>query len=280
MSEEPTTHDLVALTRELGQAQGVDATLEFYRVDAVYDMSRVGLGTFQGRAAISRFLGDWLASYDETEDELQEVVDLGNGVVCAAVREAARPSGSPAHTWVHAHFGMVFEWTQGKLACVTAYTDLYEARATAERLAQQRGQAMSGESTTHDLAELVRGMLLSADRGDFDPILQLYARDAAWVVTPADLELEGVDAIRGFWEEWYAGYEDFRVDLCEIVDLGGGVVLALTHQGGRPAGASALLREDLALVYEWSQGLVVRVTASSDVAKARAHAVRLARERG
>src|SRR5437870_3291045 len=83
MPEKSTTPDLVELTRELGEARGVELTMRFYGPSAVYDMSRVGLGTFEGRPAIRRFLGDWLSSYEDTEDDLQEITDLGNGIVFA-----------------------------------------------------------------------------------------------------------------------------------------------------------------------------------------------------
>jgi ketosteroid isomerase-like protein len=138
MSEESTTPDLVTLTQELGNAKGVDATMPFYGADAVYDMSRVGLGTFEGREAIRRFLEDWLSSYQETEDEMQETVDLGHGIVFARVRETGRPSGSPDQSRVHAVYGFVFVWRDGKVARVTVYTDVDEARAAAERLAESR----------------------------------------------------------------------------------------------------------------------------------------------
>jgi hypothetical protein len=138
LSDEPAKPDLVTLTQQLGDAQGVDATMPFYRADAVYDMSRVGLGTFEGRPAIRRFLEDWLSSYQETEDEMQETIDLGNGIVFARVRETGRPSGSPDQSRVHAVYGFVFVWTDGKVARVTVYTDVDEARAAAERLAESR----------------------------------------------------------------------------------------------------------------------------------------------
>jgi ketosteroid isomerase-like protein len=139
MPEESTTPDLVTLTRELGNAEGVDATMPFYGADAVYDMSRVGLGTFEGRPAIRRFLEDWLSSYQETEDEMQETIDLGNGIVFARVRETGRPSGSDDRARVQSVYGFVFVWTGGKVARVTVYTDVDEARAAAERLAESRG---------------------------------------------------------------------------------------------------------------------------------------------
>src|SRR3982074_239122 len=78
MSEESATPDLVELTQELSDARGVDATMQFYAAEAVYDMSKVGLGTFVGRPAIRRFLEEWLGSYEETEDAVQEITDLGN----------------------------------------------------------------------------------------------------------------------------------------------------------------------------------------------------------
>jgi ketosteroid isomerase-like protein len=138
MSQEPANPDLVTLTQQLGDARGVDATMPFYSADAVYDMSRVGLGTFEGREAIRRFLEDWLSSYRETEDEMQATIELGNGIVFARVRETGRPFGSPDQSRVHAVYGFVFVWTDRKVARVTVYTDVDEARAAAERLAESR----------------------------------------------------------------------------------------------------------------------------------------------
>jgi ketosteroid isomerase-like protein len=139
MSEESTTPNLVELTQELSDARGVDATMRFYSEDAVYDMSQVGFGTFEGRPAIRRFLEDWLGSYEETEDEVQEITDLGNGIVFAVVRETGRPSGSAGQSRVHAIYGFVFVWSDGKVSRATVFTDPHEARAYAEGLAEPTG---------------------------------------------------------------------------------------------------------------------------------------------
>jgi ketosteroid isomerase-like protein len=136
MSEEATTPDLVELTQELSDARGVDATMQFYGADAVYDMSQVGLGTFEGRPAIRRFLEDWLGSYDETEDEVHEIKDLGNGIVFAVVRESGRPSGTARPSRVHAVYAFVFVWTDAKVTRATVYADPAEAHAAATRLAE------------------------------------------------------------------------------------------------------------------------------------------------
>jgi ketosteroid isomerase-like protein len=140
MAEEPEAHDLVALTQQLSDAKGVEATMQFYGADAVYDMSKVGLGTFEGPAAIRRFLEDWLGSYEETDDQVQEITDVGNGIVFAVVRETGRPSGSPTQSRVHAVYGFVFVWTDRKVTRATVYTDADEARAAAIGLAKSRAQ--------------------------------------------------------------------------------------------------------------------------------------------
>jgi ketosteroid isomerase-like protein len=49
----------------------------------------MGIGTFEGRAAARRFLEDWRSSFDEVCWTLEEVVDLGNGVVLAVTHQDA-----------------------------------------------------------------------------------------------------------------------------------------------------------------------------------------------
>ena len=146
MAEEFTTADVVRLTRALAEAQGVEATMRFFGPQSVYDMSRFGLPVFEGYPAIRSFIEDWYGSYQEADDDLQEIVGLGNGVVFSAVRETARPSGSPEHARVHAEYSVVVEWTGAKVARLTAYRDTDEARAAARRLVVERGQAMSRET--------------------------------------------------------------------------------------------------------------------------------------
>jgi ketosteroid isomerase-like protein len=103
----------------------------------VWDFNAWGIGTFKGRPAIRRFLEDWLGSYEEYRAERDETLDLGHGVVFIAYRERARPAAS------HAHFesrrGLVALVRDGLVERFTLYTDIDEARAAAERLAEERG---------------------------------------------------------------------------------------------------------------------------------------------
>jgi ketosteroid isomerase-like protein len=139
MSEESTTPDLVERTR---QAFGVvsqhdlDAVLSLFAPGAVLDLSDVGLGTFEGVAAVGTLFEDWWNTWADHLIEAEEVVDLGCGVVFVRVREDGRLVGSDGH--VEHRRGFVFAWAQGMIERQVVYLDIDEARAAAERLAEER----------------------------------------------------------------------------------------------------------------------------------------------
>src|SRR5436305_9544834 len=140
---------------------------------------------------------------------------------------------------------------------------------------------MREESTTPDLVELGRGLFAAANRRDFDAILLRYAPDAVWDMNPLGGlgSFEGHVAIRGFWEDWYASYEDLEIEPAELLDLGNGVGFTVVIQKGRPVGSSAEVRLRYALVSVWLEGLIVRLTNYTDIDEARATAERLAQSR-
>jgi ketosteroid isomerase-like protein len=112
--------------------------MSFYGPSPVYDVSPMGIGVFQGRTAIRRFLADWMSSYDGYQEDVLEIVDFGNGIAFAAVRESGRPTGGAIDTRTHSTYGFAIVWIDGKIARITAYPDINEARAAAERLAEER----------------------------------------------------------------------------------------------------------------------------------------------
>ncbi len=137
MPEQSTTSDLVELVRrqfEAGNRRDLDAVTSTFAPDAVMDGR--GLGDhFEGRAAIRGFIEDWFGTYEELEFGLEEVRDLGKGVVFAVVTQNGRPVGSAGH--VRQREGWVDVWVGGLIAQFTI-SDIDEARAAAERLAQER----------------------------------------------------------------------------------------------------------------------------------------------
>jgi ketosteroid isomerase-like protein len=139
---------------------------------------------------------------------------------------------------------------------------------------------MSEESTTPDLVELTRRVLEAANRRDFDVLMSFFAPDAVWEGAGLGTTFEGLAGIRGFWEDWFASYEELEVEQEEILDLGNGVVFAVLIQNARLVGGSGEVRIRYGAVSVWIEGVVVRVTNYPDPDEARAAAERLAEERG
>jgi len=138
--EESTTPDLVERVVaffEAANRRDLEARMSFLAPEAVWDLSPMGIGTFEGRAAIRRFLEHWRSSFEELRWALEEVVDLGNGVLLAVTRQDALLAGRGAplqEMWVY-----IFVWVEGMVARVIPYNDIDRARAVAERLAEERG---------------------------------------------------------------------------------------------------------------------------------------------
>ena len=121
--EEPTTPDLVELVRRGIDAfarRDYDAVVALLAPSAVWDMAPMGglVGASEGRDAIRGVLEDWSRPYEDSEHELEEVRDIGNGVGFVVVHERARLVGT---SWA------------------VALRSAHEARAAAERLAVERG---------------------------------------------------------------------------------------------------------------------------------------------
>jgi ketosteroid isomerase-like protein len=114
----------------------LETHMSSYAPDAVLDMSARGLGSFKGRAAIQGFWEDYYRSFDDLRFELEEAIDLGNGVMFAVVRQDARPAGSRGR--VQTREAWVSVWENGLLLEGASYADVDEARAAAERLAEER----------------------------------------------------------------------------------------------------------------------------------------------
>jgi ketosteroid isomerase-like protein len=139
MPDESTTPDLVERVRRLNEAAerlDLDAILSFYAPDAIWEGRASGI-TLEGRTAIRGFLEEWLGAYEEYKQEVEEIQVLGNGVVFVVTHASGRPVGSTGR--VENRFVMVGVWEAGLIVRGTGYDDIDEARAAAERLAQERG---------------------------------------------------------------------------------------------------------------------------------------------
>jgi ketosteroid isomerase-like protein len=139
MTEDPTTPDLAEIIRggvDAVNRRDFDALMIYAAPDLVYDTSPSGFGVYEGLPAIRTFITGYWDTFEEFRLELEEVLDLGNGVTFAVARHHARPIGSTAP--IQAREAQVTEWVEGRVVRVTVYVDIDEARAAAERLAEKR----------------------------------------------------------------------------------------------------------------------------------------------
>ena len=135
-----TTPDLEeAVRRSVAafQRHDFDRSLSVWAPDAIYDASLLGVGVFEGHEAIRGFYEDWLRAFEDYEQVVEELRDLGNGVTINVLLQKGRPVRSAGY--VQLQYAIVGTSRDGLLQRVTIYTDIYEARAAAERLAQERG---------------------------------------------------------------------------------------------------------------------------------------------
>jgi ketosteroid isomerase-like protein len=140
MPEESTTPDLVELSDrqiEAGNRGDLDAVLGSFALDAVLDGSRRGMPTFEGVSAIRSFFEDWWGAFEDLRLDREQFLDLGTGVVFGVIHSNARLAGGAGH--VQQREGWVTVWDEGLIARATIYDDIDEARAVAERLAEERG---------------------------------------------------------------------------------------------------------------------------------------------
>jgi ketosteroid isomerase-like protein len=133
--------DMLATVRRSAAAfdrGDIDGVLAMYGPDAVLDMSPVGMGVFEDRKAIRGFWEDWFGAYEEWEQVVEELRDLGCGVGFGVYLQRGRPAGSSG--FVEPRYAAVaIVKGDGLVERIKVYTDVDEARAAAERLAEERG---------------------------------------------------------------------------------------------------------------------------------------------
>jgi hypothetical protein len=132
----PVSPDLLESTRGAYASlnrRDFDATMSVFGPSSVWDVTRWGLGSHAGPEAIRRFLEDWFGSLNEYEVQVEELRDLGGGVIFGVVIQVGTRAGISGHLRLRS--APVFEWSGTTVTRVTLYPDIEEGRAAAERAA-------------------------------------------------------------------------------------------------------------------------------------------------
>ena len=138
MPEESTTPDPREIALHMAEASSradFDAYMSHFAKDAVW-VTRVGT-RLEGITAIRSYSEEFNASVEGFRAELLEVDDLGGGVMFSTARQGGRPGGSAYE--LHELVAYVSVLVDGLVESTTTYSDIDEARAAGERLAESRG---------------------------------------------------------------------------------------------------------------------------------------------
>ncbi len=97
-------------------AAQTDRFTRFFAPDVIWES--VGLGTtFEGIEASRAFAAEWLGRFDDYEADVQEILDLGDGVVFVKSAQAGRPAGSAVGVWLPREVMVhVLVWEHGMIA--------------------------------------------------------------------------------------------------------------------------------------------------------------------
>jgi uncharacterized protein len=98
--------------------------------------------------------------------------------------------------------------------------------------------------------------------GDLDAAMDGFHPDIEWVgtdVLPENETRRGHDEVRRFWESWREVFDDFRIEIEEIVDAGDQVIVMARVSGrGRDSGAE-VVTPSFAHIWTLRDELVVRM---------------------
>ncbi len=113
------------------------------------------------------------------------------------------------------------------------------------------------------------------NRKDIDALLKLYDSECEWNMShyhgwPEKPVYRGRGGLTEFFDAWFAPWEDFRIEIKEMINLPGdrGYAIGCGHVRGRLSGAYVEL-PPLAQIIDFRGGRVLRVDNYSDVGEAR-----------
>ena len=110
--------------------------------------------------------------------------------------------------------------------------------------------------------DLTRRAFDAVARGDLTFVQELMAPDVV-IVQPPEVPdaktYEGRDAAISSWADWPQQWEDFRLELVEVIDVDEDTVISVTRQRGRGRDSGIEMEFEVFFVAHAREGLMVRL---------------------
>ncbi len=103
-----------------------EQALECFSPDVEIDLRRrVDAGWGRGREELARLIGEWVSSFADWREEINEVRDLGDQVLVEATQ---RGRGRESGVELQSRYSTVYDVRDGAIWRITLYPDAAEAR--------------------------------------------------------------------------------------------------------------------------------------------------------
>jgi ketosteroid isomerase-like protein len=117
-----------------------------------------------------------------------------------------------------------------------------------------------------DKQAIVRRMLDDYLRGDFERALSAFAEDVEW--RDQFGIYHGHEGVAQSVSRWAGTWDEFRMEVAEVLDAGGDEVLVILRQSGRGRGSGVPVEGDMAWMYCVRGGEIVSVRLLADPGEA------------
>jgi len=227
-----------------------EMALSFYDPEVVLEAGNLDTpAVYRGLDGVREWWRSGLSAFSDLQASVEEWIDAGDNVIAILrLTGRGRRSGVP----VERHEAHVWTVRDGKLWRLRVY------KSRAKALTAVGWRSDGEESTTPDLGGLTRLAFVLLDRGDLDGFLCMCAPDAVWEMTDLGTRIEGLAALRRFYEEWMGAYEDFEFEVEEVLVLENGVVFAVNVAKGRLVGSAVDVPMRTGTVGVWEGGVVAQ----------------------
>jgi ketosteroid isomerase-like protein len=115
---------------------------------------------------------------------------------------------------------------------------------------------------SQDPIEVLREQYAATNERDFERAMTYYADDVVLVVEEGFLNtgtFEGKEAVGRWFGDWFAAFgTDYRFEVHEARDLGGGLVFQIATYGGTGRASGAEVHDRRAYLYLVEDGLIKR----------------------
>jgi ketosteroid isomerase-like protein len=122
--------------------------------------------------------------------------------------------------------------------------------------------------------EVARRAFEAFNAGDVEGLVEASHPDSEWLPFRAQLEGEtyrGHDGVRRFFYDMQEDWREFQIELVELREVGGRVVV-VGHIEGLGRGSGVAVSSDAGFVMDFRGGRIVRVVSYSDPEEARREA--------